>query len=226
MCYEERRKELPMMNPTADTAFWDKAAARYAAAPIKDMVGYERTIERTAELLMPTDSVLELGCGTGTTALQLARHVRAIHGTDISEEMIAIARRKAEAEASSNVSFTTTPAHSPHWPEHDAVLAFNLLHLVSDRQAVLRQTFKALKPGGLFISKTPCLSEMNPLIRLAVPLMRVIGKAPDVSFFTGDDLERDIAEAGFGVIERGRHGSRGKDPRIFIVARKPISNTR
>ena len=80
---------------------------------------------------------------------------------------------------------------------------------------------RALKPGGLLISKTPCLAEMNALIRFAVPVMRAIGKAPYVSFFSAAQLEAEIARMGFSIIERARHGSGRRDPRIFIVARKP-----
>lgn len=210
-----------MTSLTTDAAFWDRIAQRYAADPIKDGLGYERTLERTAALLEPTDHVLELGCGTGMTATKLARHVERLHGTDISAAMIAIARKRAAKEGCTNVSFDVAAASEPAMYRFDTVLAYNLLHLVSDRQWVLREAFDALKPGGLFISKTPCLSEMNPLIRLAVPLMKAIGKAPHVAFFNAAELERDIEQAGFGIIERARHGSRGKDPRIFVVARKP-----
>jgi hypothetical protein len=85
---------------------------------------------------------------------------------------------------------------------------------------MLESAYRQLKPGGLFISKTPCLSEMNPLIRLAVPVARLIGKAPFVSFFRASDLEAEITKAGFSIVESARHGSGAKDPRIFIVARK------
>jgi hypothetical protein len=61
---------------------------------------------------------------------------------------------------------------------------------------------------------------MNPLVRIALPLMQLIGKAPYVAFLSAEDLEREIAAAGFEIIERARHGSRGKDVRPFVVARK------
>ncbi len=206
---------------STDAGFWNKVARKYATDPIKDIVGYERTLERTGELLSADDDVLELGCGTGMSALRLAGRVRSIHATDISDEMINIARGKAEAVSHPNLTFAVASAETLAFKTFDAVLAFNLLHLVRDRHAMLRHVLGALKPGGHLISKTPCLSEMNPLIRLALPLMRAIGKAPDVAFFTGKTLEQDIERAGFSVVERGRHGSRGNDPRIFIVAQKP-----
>lgn len=207
---------------TAEAKFWDRAARKYAAASIKDLSGYERTLQRTRELLGPEDDVLEIGCGTGTTALRLAPFVRRILATDVSGAMIEIARERAAEKACPNVAFEVSapeampPADAPY----DAVLAYNLLHLVRDRSAVFAHVRRLVKPGGLFISKTPCLSEMNPLIRLAVPAMRLIGKAPYVAFFSAEALEEEIASAGFSVIERARHGSGRKDARVFLAARR------
>ena len=211
-----------MAGNDADARFWDRIARKYAAAPVKDMDGYQRTLDRAGHYLNLSDVVLELGCGTGTTALKLAPHVSRMVATDISGEMIAIAREKAAAQACRNAEFAVaTPDHAER-PDgsFDAVLAFNLWHLVADRASALAQVHRLLKPGGLFVSKTPCLAEMNPLIRLAVPVMRLVGKAPFVAFFSAAELESEIQRAGFTIVERARHGSQRKDARIFIVARK------
>jgi ubiquinone/menaquinone biosynthesis C-methylase UbiE len=207
---------------TSEARFWDRIARKYSSDPVKDVAGYERTLARTRELLAGTDTILEIGCGTGTTALKLAPSVQRIVGTDISAEMISIARERAAAAALDNAEFNTGPAQHIASSDRsfDAVLAFNLLHLVADRPATLREVMRVLKPGGLLISKTPCLAEMNVLIRLAVPAMRAIGKAPYVSFFSGSQLEAEITRMGFAIIERARHGSGRKNARIFIVARK------
>ena len=91
---------------------------------------------------------------------------------------------------------------------------------MTDREAALRGVHRLLRPGGLFISKTPCLKEMNPLIRIAVPVMQLFGKAPYVAFLSAEDLEHETAAAGFEIVEIARHASRGKDVRPFVVARK------
>jgi ubiquinone/menaquinone biosynthesis C-methylase UbiE len=211
-----------MTSISADARFWDRAARKYAKDPIKDMAGYERTLDRTRQYLVGTSVVLEIGCGTGTTALRLAPHVSRILATDVSGEMVEIAREKATAQGCTNIEFSVATPHDASWPESavDAVLALNVLHLIAGRGAALSSLHRTLKPGGLLITKTPCLSEMNPLIRLAVPVMRAIGKAPYVDFFTAAELEREIEAAGYTIVERARHGSKGKDPRIFIVAQK------
>jgi len=210
-----------MLRHIDDRQFWDRAARKYARHPIKDMAGYMRTVDRTRELLRDTDTVLELGCGTGTTALALAPAVASLVGTDVSGEMIDIAKEKATAQGCENAEFLVAPADRAIVADGtcDVVLAFNVLHLIADRTSVLRQANRVLKPGGLFISKTPCLSEMNPLLRLAVPMARFVGKAPHVSFFSAKELQREIESAGFEIIDRARHGSGRKDARIFVVAR-------
>jgi ubiquinone/menaquinone biosynthesis C-methylase UbiE len=152
-----------MARNAADARFWDRTARRYAADPIKDMDGYERTLDRTRHYLNRTDAVLELGCGTGTTALRLAPHVSRMTATDLSDEMIAIAREKATAEACRNVEFAVATPDLAPWPDgsFDAVLAFNLWHLVADRALAFAQVHRLLKPGRLFVSKTPCLGEIT-----------------------------------------------------------------
>lgn len=66
-----------------DARFWNRVARRYARAKIGDPQGYERSLERTRALLGPGDRVLELGCGTGMTALRLAGSVQAYLATAI-----------------------------------------------------------------------------------------------------------------------------------------------
>ena len=72
------------------------------------------------------------------------------------------------------------------------------------------------------ISKTPCIAEMHPWIPyLAVPLMRAIGKAPPVLCFGAQRLQLTMVQQGLQIVCAERHGTRGKDTRVFIVARKP-----
>ena len=131
------------MNAAASTStayearFWDRIARKYASDLIKGTDGYERT----RELLTHTDTVLEIGCGTGTTALKLAPSVQRIVGTDISGEMITIARERAAVAAWGNAEFEAAPAQRIAGADRpfDTVLAFNLLHLVADRPNTLRE---------------------------------------------------------------------------------------
>ena len=204
--------------------FWDRIAPKYAAEPIADMAGYEATLQRVQALLPPGGHVLEVGCGTGSTAVRLAPFTGRMLATDVSPGMIAIARERLAAQPVPQLGFALADADAPGQGQgaYDVVLAFSLLHLVEDLDHALQLLVQALRPGGLLISKTPCLSEMNPLItRLALPLMQAIGKAPKVLRFDAQQLRLALVRQGLEIVSVERHGTRGKDIRVFIVARKP-----
>jgi ubiquinone/menaquinone biosynthesis C-methylase UbiE len=211
-----------MMTTQTDAKFWDRAARKYAASKIADIGGYERSLERMRDLLETHFTVLELGCGTGSTALRLAGGVQGYLGTDISPAMIEIANEKLAAASIPSLTFrqATAEAMAAEETRYDAVLGLNYLHLVRDLPGVLRSIHSLLAPGGLFISKTACLADMNVLIRLAIPLMQMIGKAPHVSVFPATGLEQDIRDAGFDILAVERHATKGKDWRPFILAQK------
>ena len=106
ICAPEQDIWMDKMTTMTQTApFWDRLAERYAAQPVKDQDSYEKTLNRVRAHLTPKDQVLELGCGTGSTALTLSDAAGHIHATDISSGMIEIANRKAVAAGVTNVSF-------------------------------------------------------------------------------------------------------------------------
>ena len=94
----------------ANATFWDKAAKKYAASKIADMGGYEETLARTRSFLHAEDHLLEIGCGTGSTALKLAPSVRQMTATDISGGMLAIANEKLQNTGLTNLNFVRTEA--------------------------------------------------------------------------------------------------------------------
>ena len=211
------------MSSDNDARFWDRVSRKYAKDAIADQGGYERTLERTRALLKPDARVLELGCGTGSTALRLAGDVSSYQATDISPGMIAIAKEKLAASPIPALSFHSATAESPVLEAggFNAVLGFNYLHMVRDVPGTLGRIHTLLAPEGLFISKTPCLGDMNLLIRLVLlPGMRAIGQAPYVSVFRQADLCRLVSAAGFDILTTENHATKGNDRRPFIVARK------
>ena len=219
-------------NLTEDTAlmrkahFWNRIARKYAAEPIADMAGYEASLQRTRGLLSTEHDVLEIGCGTGTTALRLAASTGRWLATDISAEMITIAKEKLASQPIPQLSFALADADVPMFgtTTYDRVLAFNLLHLVIDLDQTLAMAAQALRPGGLFISKTACIAEMSPLIpHLALPLMRAIGKAPHVQCLNEAQLQAALTRQGFQIVSVERHGTKKKNFRVFIIASKPLA---
>jgi len=134
--------------------------------------------------------------------------------------MIEIAKGKAADQNVSNVTFVQavpTDAKLASQP-FDAVLGFNILHLLNDLPGDLKVLRDRLKPGGLLISKTPCLGDWSYrfIARAAIPLMQFFGKAPYVSFLTGGELEAKITAAGFEIVTADNHNSFSR----FMVAKK------
>jgi len=189
---------------------------------VADEDAYERTLDRVRAYLTPTDRVLELGCGTGTTAVKLAGSAREILGTDYSQEMIAIATAKARLGGVTHVRFEQRTLDDPALGREsfDVLMAMNLLHLLSDLSARLERIRELLRPGGLFISKTPCVGDQGFALRLVIPLMRATGLAPYVNFVTERSLAAAIAGAGFEVVETGLYPRKTRS--LLVVARKAV----
>ncbi|MDT2020823.1 class I SAM-dependent methyltransferase [Methylocella sp. CPCC 101449] len=209
------------MSLASDARFWDRISRKYARGAIADQAGYQRTLEQTRALLRSGDKVLELGCGTGTTALKLAGDVQDYLATDVSAGTIAIAEEKRAAGPVRGLAFRTATAEElmPDAP-FNAVLGFNYLHLVRDLPGTLRCIHALLATDGVFVSKTPCVGDMNPLIRLAIPAMRALGFAPYAGVFRAAELRQQIGAAGFDILASENHATKGNDNRPFIVARK------
>lgn len=211
------------MSLEKDAQFWDKISRRYSKSKVSDQPGYERSLERTREYLNESSTVLELGCGTGTTALALADSTESYLATDISPSMIDIAQEKLAAEPASGLVFqvATAQALADGNQKYDAIVGFNYLHLVRELPDVLKSIHSMLASDGLFISKTPCVGNMNPFIRwVLIPILRAIGKAPYVDPFKADALTDHLKTAGFEVVLNENHASNGKGYRPYIVVRK------
>ncbi|MEM6413423.1 MAG: class I SAM-dependent methyltransferase [Pseudomonadota bacterium] len=207
-------------NHVKSAGFWDRIAEKYAAQPIKDVPAYEKTMEITRARLKPIDKVLELGAGTGSTALLLAGDVSHYTASDISENMTSIGRRKAEDAGVDNISFiaaSTDDERLSSGAPYDAVLAFNLLHLIEDAEHTMQRVADLLKPGGFFISKTVCLGDKKGILGLMIPVLQFFGKAPFVQYFKSTDVDQLITNAGFEILETGAY----PPPRShLIVSRK------
>jgi ubiquinone/menaquinone biosynthesis C-methylase UbiE len=211
---------------TKAAAFWDKIAPKYSRDKIKDQASYEYTLDRTRSYLKQTDRVLELGAGTSSTALLLAKGVGSYVATDISGGMVAIGKEKLANTNITNLEIKVgdTDTIFEQGEKFDAVLGLNLFHLTNNPQQVFHRINSMLPLGGMFISKTPCLADepsflKRILIRTILPILMGIGIAPrPVHAFRIATLEAMIEKAGFEIIENGNHPV--SPPSRYVVARK------
>lgn len=202
----------------SSSKFWDKLAEKYSKQPIKDIDAYEAALARTKSYLSDEYRALEIGCGTGSTAVLLSSHVKQLVATDISKNMIDIGIQKAKDKNISNIDFLQAEVFDDRLAPQsfDVILAHNILHLLEDLPQAMERLSELLKPGGLLISKTPCLGENSSMLKVAVIIMKMLGKAPYVGFVKGKELEDLMLEKGFTVVEKGQYPEKSHS-HYFVV---------
>lgn len=203
--------------------FWDKRANKYDKKP--DEKFYESVVKNTKKHLKINDLVLDYACGTGTISNEIAANVKELHAIDISSKMIEVAKRKADDHKIRNVNFAQSTLFDGRYEKEsfNIILAINLLHLIEDEKKIVQRINELLKPGGLFISATPCMGEnktFSSIFLIAIfRLLTKTGIVPYIKISKKYELEDLIATHGnFKIVETVNlhHGI----PNYFIVAKK------
>ena len=187
---------------------WDKISDKYDKAEKRFEKIHIKTVENTKKYLNKNDIVLDYGCGTGTKTIELAGKVKKIHGIDISSKMIEAAKRGALEHKIENVDFIHATIFDERYKREsfDVITAFGVLHVLDDSQQAIQRITELLKPGGFFISTTPCLKEKMALsnkFQLSFYLLLIkIGLLPNIlSRFRFSELEDLVTTGDFQVIE-------------------------
>ena len=105
--------------------------------------------------LKPGETVLDLGSGGGIDVLLSARRVSPggkAYGLDMTDEMLALARENQKKAGVENVEFLKGEIENIPLPDNsvDVIISNCVINLSSDKDAVLREAFRVLKPGGRF----------------------------------------------------------------------------
>ena len=200
--------------------FWDKIAEKYSKQPIADEAAYQKKLAVTRDYFRPDMEVLEIGCGTGSTAILHAPYVKHIRAIDFSTNMIAIAKGKAEAENIHNVTFEQATIEELDIPDQslDMVLGLSILHLLRDKEGVIARIYQMLKTEGFFVTSTVCIGDTMSWFMLIAPIGRFLGFFPFFAVLTAQELDDSLTNAGF-ELDYQWQPSKGKA--VFIVAKKP-----
>ncbi len=164
--------------------------------PLTAFIG-EREL-RQVRLFVPSGArVLDYGCGTGRTSLDLLRRGCRVTAYDISAEMLALAARKAQQAGFSReqAEFISDETIFPNsqWP---VVTLIGVLDYYPDPQPLLRRVSKFLAPGGQLVVTFP--NALSPLACLYVLGSRFT--VPAVAR-TPSFCRKSIREAGLRVLE-------------------------
>jgi len=129
--------------------------------------------------------------------------VKKIHGIDISPKMIDAAKRKASENKIENINFIQSTIFDERFNKEsfDVIIGFNILHLLQDLPAVIHRINTLLKPGGLFISVTPCLGQKKSFLSTSLAFLNKIKIVPKINFFKISDIEDLISHGHFQIVE-------------------------
>jgi SAM-dependent methyltransferase len=152
--------------------------------------------------LAPGETVLDLGSGGGIDVLLSARRVGPtgkVYGLDMTDEMLALAEENRRKSGLSNVEFLKGDIEHIPLPDNsvDVIISNCVINLAADKDAVLREAFRVLKPGGRFaVSDVVVRGEVPQAVRRSMELW--VGCIAGA--LSEGDYRSMLARAGFGDI--------------------------
>ena len=153
--------------------------------------------------LRPGDIVLDLGSGGGIDVLLSAQRVGPTgkaYGLDMTDEMLALARENQRKAGVENVEFLKGEIEDIPLPDGsvDVIISNCVINLSADKDRVLAEAFRVLKPGGqLAVSDVVVRGEVPPAIRKSVELW--IGCVAGA--LEEQEYREKLTKAGFGAID-------------------------
>jgi SAM-dependent methyltransferase len=171
--------------------------------------------------LKPGEVVLDLGSGGGIDVLLSAKRVGPegkAYGLDMTDEMLALANENKRKAGATNVEFLKGEIEHIPLPDEsvDVIISNCVINLSADKDQVLREAFRVLRPGGRFaVSDVVTRGEIRPEIRESVlAWVGCVAGALDEQVY-----RRKLAAAGFVDIDvEPTRIYRAEDAKAFLAA--------
>ena len=163
-------------------------------------------------------TILDLGCGTGTLTAQLADLCSKVVGVDSSQNMIDKAKKQFE-----NIEFSICDALTlPFDEEFDVVFSNAVFHWINDHNALLKNIHKALKPQGLLVCEFGANGNIATIENAFIKVCERLGYSykPKFNFPTVDIFGGMLEKNGF-IIDRIYDFDR---PTVFKDGEQGLSN--
>lgn len=146
--------------------FWDRVAGVYDLSQTLNGRVYRELVDITGKLVPTGAKVLDCAAGTGKLTLAAAKKADRVLCTDMSENMLSKAKKKANAQGMDNITFEKRNIFAlPDADEtYDVVIAGNVLHLLDNPENAVRELFRVVKKGGRLLLPTFLVKD-NALIK-------------------------------------------------------------
>jgi len=142
--------------------FWEKFAKIYDSFINLIFENTYKTVFYNLDSDLNTSlNVLDIGTGTGIIPFFICSKVSKVTATDISPEMIQIAKQKQEKFKIKNIDFQVQDSYNLTFADKsfDVVIATNLFHLLFEPEKPLAEVKRVMKDDGIFIAPTLCVGE-------------------------------------------------------------------
>lgn len=200
--------------------FWDKFAYIYDSF-INVVFGrtYKKILENLNSDLNTSLHVLDIGTGTGIIPFSICSKVASVTATDISPEMIQVAKQKQENSNIINIDFQVQDSYSLTFPDKsfDLVVASNLFHLLYEPEKPINEIKRVLKDNGIFIAPTLCVGE-NTRSKIIATVIGLLSGFRVVNKWSFQDFKSMLISNGFTIQKASR--IEGKILTAYIVMSK------
>ena len=173
------------------------------------LVSAERNAAHLLPHLNPGQRILDFGCGPGSISVGLAKAVEPgeLHGVDMEESHVDIARMVAHSQGLQNAFFHVGDVCALEFEDgyFDVVHCHNVLMHVPDTQAALAEAKRVLKPGGLIACREMIIQSSFTypdfgIIHKSYEMFEDLIAADDGHPNMGKELKGHILKAGFGDV--------------------------
>lgn len=182
--------------------FWNRFAGFYDLAEVLNGKVYREMTAITARLVPRGAKVLDCAAGTGELSIAAAKKAESVLCTDNSEGMLKVAEKKAKDRRLKNISFEQRNIF--HLSEEDGyfdvVIAGNVLHLLDDPEAAVRELYRVTKKGGRILLPTFTLENSRPITELMLSIYKKLGFNPSTEYSPKSYVEM-LKKTGCGTVK-------------------------
>lgn len=164
--------------------FWDNVARFYDLSESINGKVYREMVKITKSLVPRGAKVLECAGGTGELSLAAAEKADSVFCTDNSEKMLQVAREKADKRGITNVRFGRQNIFILDADDqtYDVVIAGNVLHLLENPEAAVRELFRVTKPGGRILLPTFVTRASSAFTKATLKIYELFGFNPSAEY--------------------------------------------